>query len=71
MLVVVMVIVLAFPCVGSVNCEYLTLVSLNRLSVGCVAMLRRQSGVSACRLLNSIRVIYTMLPPHGHWLILP
>ena len=45
-------------------------VSLNRLLVGCGTTPRRQSGylVGFCLF---IRVIYTMLPPHGHWLILP
>ena len=40
-------------------------VSLNRLSVGCGATPRRQSGylVGFCLF---IRVICTMLPPHGH-----
>ena len=41
------------------------LVSLNRLSVGCGTTPRRQSG-DICRLLFGIRVIYTILPPHGH-----
>ena len=41
------------------------LVSLNRLSVGCGTTPRRQSG-DICRLLFGIRVIYKMLPPHGH-----
>ena len=40
-------------------------VSLNRLSVGCGTTPRRQSG-DICRLLFGIRVIYQMLPPHGH-----
>ena len=40
-------------------------VSLNRLSVGCGTTPRRQSG-DICRLLFGIRVIYKMLPPHGH-----
>ena len=41
------------------------IVSLNRLSVGCGTTPRRQSG-DICRLLFGIRVIYKMLPPHGH-----
>ena len=47
-----------------------SLVSLNRLSVGCGATPRRQSGylVGFCLF---IHVIFTILPPHGHWLILP
>ena len=46
------------------------LVSLNRLSVGYGTTPRRQSGylVGFCLF---IRLIYTMLPPHGHWLIRP
>ena len=46
------------------------LVSLNRLLVGCGTTPRRQSGylIGSCLF---IRVIFTMLPPHGHWLILP
>ena len=48
---------------------YAGLVSLNRLLVSCGTMQRRQSGylLGFCLV---IRVIYTMLPPHGHWLIL-
>ena len=46
-----------------------SLVSLNRLSVGCGTTPRRQPGESPGFCLF-IRVIYTMLPPHGHWLIL-
>ena len=40
-------------------------VLLNRLSVGCGTTPRRQSGylLGICLF---IRVIYTMLPPHGH-----
>ena len=45
-------------------------VSLNRLSVGCGTKPRRQSGESP-GFWMFIRVIYTMLPSHGHWLILP
>ena len=43
----------------------LPIVSLNRLSVDCGTTQRRQSGylVGFCLF---IRVIYTMLPPHGH-----
>ena len=53
---------------GFLRWQYLTphtLVSLNRLSVGCGTTPRRQSGylVGFCLF---IRVIYTMLPPHGH-----
>ena len=47
-----------------------SLVSLNRLSVGCGTTPRRQSGYLVGFYLF-ICVIYTMLAPHGHWLILP
>ena len=45
-------------------------VSLNRLSVGCGTTPRWQSGECPGFWIY-IRVIYTMLPPHGYWLILP
>ena len=45
-------------------------VSLNQLLVDCGTTPRRQSG-ECTGFCMFIRVIYTMLPPHGHWLILP
>ena len=50
---------------GQLACLGQFVVSLNRLSVGCGTTPRRQSG-DICRLLFGIRVIYKMLPPHGH-----
>ena len=47
------------------ECAYSGLVSLNRLSVVCGTMQRKQPGylLGFCLF---IRMIYTMLPPHGH-----
>ena len=45
-------------------------VSLSRLSVGCGTTERRQAGYLVGFYLF-IRVIYAILPPHGHCLTLP